>query len=164
MALPTAIAFLLVVFGIMACQANHGFLGIITGPNMGGTMARRLLPAAILVPAVLGWLRLEGQRAGLFDTDFGVALHAVTNMLVFGSVVACNAYLLSRTDAQRTRAELRLQRAHDELAVSEGRIQAILDNSTAVVFVKNREAVILINKQFEKLSLLARSRARQVAL
>jgi PAS domain S-box-containing protein len=115
MALHTAIAFLLVTFGIMSCQANRGFLAIISGNNVGGAIARRLLPAAILVPAVLGWLQLEGQRHGIFHNEFGTALYAVTNMLVFAGLIACNAYLLFRSDAQRTRAERRLRRAQHTL-------------------------------------------------
>jgi PAS domain S-box-containing protein len=115
MALQTAIAFLLVAFGIMSCQANRGFLAIISGNNVGGTTARRLLPAAILVPAVLGWLQLEGQRHGIFHHEFGTALYTVTNMLVFAGLIARNAYMLFRSDAQRTRAERRLRRAHSNL-------------------------------------------------
>lgn len=120
MAFHSAVAFLVVAFGIMSCQASSGFLAVITGNNAGGAMARRLLPAAILVPAVLGWLRLEGQRMGFFDSDFGVALYTVTNILVFGLLVACNAYLLFKTDVARAKADQHLRRAHDEL---EARVQ-----------------------------------------
>ncbi|MBA3962359.1 MAG: PAS domain S-box protein [Chthoniobacterales bacterium] len=133
MALPTAVAFLAVAFGIMACQARRGFLAVITGKNAGGMMARRLLPAAILVPAVIGWLRLEGQRMGFFDTEMGVALYTVTNMLVFGSLVACNAYLLFKTDAARARADQQLLGAHDELEAAVHSNQLIMDNSRDVI-------------------------------
>jgi PAS domain S-box-containing protein len=115
MALHTAVAFLIITFGIMVCHARHGFLSVITGQNAGGLMARRLLPAIILLPIVLGWLRLEGQRLGFFDNDFGVALYAVTNMLVFGGLVACNAYFLFKTDVRRAKADQQLQRAHEQL-------------------------------------------------
>jgi hypothetical protein len=98
MALPTATSFLIMAYGIMSCQANHGFLAIITGKSAGGAMARRLLPAAILVPALIGWLRIEGQRLGFYDAEFGAALYTVTNMLVFAAIVCCNALSLFRTD------------------------------------------------------------------
>ena len=140
MALHTAVAFLVVAFGIMSCQASSGFLAVITGNNAGGMMARRLLPAAILVPAVIGWLRLEGQRIGFFDSEFGVALYTVTNMLVFGSLVACNAYLLFKTDAARAKADHRVRRTHDELEERKHQLetavhanQLIMDNSRDVI-------------------------------
>ena len=133
MALPTATCFLIMAYGIMSCQANHGFLGIITGKSAGGAMARRLLPAAILVPAVLGWLRLEGQRYGFYDAEFGAALYTVTNMLVFAAIVCCNALSLYRTDSERTKAEQRLRRAHDELEAAHHANQLIMDKSRDVI-------------------------------
>lgn len=188
MAFHTAICFALLVCGIMSYQANRGFLAIILGGSAGGRMAQRLLPAAILVPVVLGWLRLEGQRLGLYDPEFGVALYTVTNMLVFASIVSCNAYSLFRTDIRRTQAELRLRRAHDELearvcerteelskanaalqsaqgrleervrkrttslAQTEARLHAIVDNATAVIYVKDLEGkFVLVNECFEML-------------
>lgn len=115
MALHTAFSFLLLAFGVMACQSNRGVLAAITGANLGGLTARRLLPAAILIPAILSWLRLEGQRHGYFGSEFGVAIYTVTNMLVFGGLVACNAYLLFKADAARAKADRRLRRAHAQL-------------------------------------------------
>jgi PAS domain S-box-containing protein len=115
MALPTAIAFVLLTGGVFACQANRGMFVAIAGSNVGGTMARRLLPAAILVPVVIGWLRMEGQRAGLFGGEFGVALYTVMNMLVLSALVAGNAVVLFRIDAARVEADRKLHRAHDQL-------------------------------------------------
>ncbi|MDP9100462.1 MAG: ATP-binding protein, partial [Verrucomicrobiota bacterium] len=115
MALHTAICFALVVYGIMSCQADRGLLAIMVGDTAAGRMARRLLPAAILVPAVLGWLRIEGQRMGLYDLELGAALYTVTNMLVFSSIVCCNASSLFRADRKRTKAEKGLLRARRDL-------------------------------------------------
>ena len=50
-------------------------------------LVRRLLPAAIVVPIVLGWLRLEGQRAGLYGTDFGVVMMTAANVLISSALV-----------------------------------------------------------------------------
>jgi PAS domain S-box-containing protein len=133
MALPTATSFLIMAYGIMSCQANHGFLAIITGKSAGGAMARRLLPAAILAPAILGWLRVEGQRLGFYDAEFGAALYTVTNMLVFAAIVCCNALSLFRTDSERTKAEQRLRRAHDELEAAVHANQLIMDKSRDVI-------------------------------
>jgi PAS domain S-box-containing protein len=133
MALPTATSFLIMAYGIMSCQASHGFLAIITGKSAGGAMARRLLPAAILVPAVLGWVRLEGQRYGFYDAEFGAALYTVTNMVVFAAIVCCNALSLFRTDSERTKAEQRLRRAHDELEAAHHVNQLIMDKSRDVI-------------------------------
>jgi PAS domain S-box-containing protein len=133
MALHTAVCFLFMAYGVMSSQANRGFLAIITGKSAGGAMARRLLPAAILVPAVLGWFRIEGQRLGLYDAEFGAALYTVINMLVFATIVCCNAISLFRADSERSKAEQRLRRAHDELEAAHHANQLIMDKSRDVI-------------------------------
>ena len=157
MALHTAIAFLLVAIGIMSCRADRGFLGVLSGSNVGGRTARRLLPAAILVPAVLGWLQLAGQRHGIVNNEFGTALYTVTNMLVFAGLIACNAFWLSRSDTKRTRAELRLRRAHDSL---EKRVQhrtEQLSSANAELLEARTELEVRVH---ERTASLARSEER----
>jgi PAS domain S-box-containing protein len=161
MAPHTAVAFLLVAYGIMARQAERGFLGIITGGNVGGAMARRLLPAAILVPALLGWLRLEGQRRGFYNSEFGVALYTVTNMVVFGSIICCNALSLFRTDAKRTKAERRLRRAHHELEARVEERTAELSQANAALLTARDE---LEERVRERTATLAESEARLHAI
>jgi PAS domain S-box-containing protein len=52
----------------------------------------------------------------------------------------------------RDELEERVRKRTASLVESEGRLQAILDNTTAVVFLKDREGrYLLVNKQFEKL-------------
>lgn len=115
MALHTALNFALVALGILSCQSDRGLVSIIVGRSAGGMMAKRLLPAAILVPAALGWLRMEGQRHGLYDPEFGVALFTVANMFVFAALIYWNAGLLFRADAERMKAEARVRDANDKL-------------------------------------------------
>ena len=57
----------------------------------GGFLIRRLLPAAIIVPIVLGWLRLEGQRAGLYGTGIGVLLTTTANVLIISALILWSA-------------------------------------------------------------------------
>jgi PAS domain S-box-containing protein len=45
-----------------------------------GVLARRLVPLAFIVPLGLGWLRLRGQEAGLYDVAFGSALRSVAEV------------------------------------------------------------------------------------
>jgi PAS domain S-box-containing protein len=187
MAFHTAVSFLVLAVGILACQTDRGLLGLVMGSSAGGIMAKRLLPAALLVPVILGSLRLIGQRLGAYEAEFGIALFTVANMFVLAALVCGTAVVLSRTDLRRKQAETSAQRAHDELeervkqrteelsganaalreahaeleqrvrqrtetiAEKESRLQSILDNTTAVIFVKDTEGrYLLVNKQFEK--------------
>ena len=46
----------------------------ILADTAGGLVLRRFLPVTLVLPVVLGWIRLWGQRAGLYDTAFGLAI------------------------------------------------------------------------------------------
>ena len=80
---------------------------------MWGVVARLLLPAAILVPLVLGWFRLKGQQIGLYGTETGVSLITVANMFVVAALVWWSARLLYRIDGERKQAEEEMRAARE---------------------------------------------------
>jgi signal transduction histidine kinase/DNA-binding response OmpR family regulator len=67
-----------------------------------------MLPAAILVPAGLGWLTLSGQRAALFSEALGLAIAAAATMFAFAAFIATTARSLSRADRVRKASERHL--------------------------------------------------------
>ncbi len=105
MALNTAVGFVIVSGGLLCARPRHGLMGAITRDTWSAVMARRLLPAAIVVPLVLGWLRLKGEEAGYYDTRFGVALFVVTVTLVLGLLIEWTALALGRAETKRRAAE-----------------------------------------------------------
>lgn len=108
MALNTAIGFALLAAGILYARPNRGLMAVITSPGAGGGMARRMLPAAVLIPAAVGWVRWLGQRAGVVDPVMGLSLFVLADILIFAALVWWNAALLERMDRERRRAERRL--------------------------------------------------------
>jgi signal transduction histidine kinase len=76
------------------------------------------LPAAILVPVVLGWFRLRGEQAGLYGAEVGVYLITVANMVVIAALVWWSARLIYRIDRERRHAaqEMRVARERAEEA------------------------------------------------
>lgn len=110
MALHTALSFAALLLGVLYARPARGFMEIVTSYSAGGAMARRLLPAAILLPAALGWLRLTGERMGFYNGEVGVALFVVSVMLVFSILIWWNARALFRTDIER---RLAVQGMHD---------------------------------------------------
>jgi signal transduction histidine kinase/CheY-like chemotaxis protein/HPt (histidine-containing phosphotransfer) domain-containing protein len=108
MALPTAVAFLALGVGIACARPDRGFVSVMASAHAGGVLARRLLPAAVLIPTLLGWLRLRGQRAGLFGAELGLAMAVVANIVVFGALIAITAGSLDRADRRRKVGERRL--------------------------------------------------------
>jgi PAS domain S-box-containing protein len=115
MAPHTAALFLLAGGAIVALEARRGLGTLLLNNNAGARMARRLFPAALLIPAATSWLSLLGQRFGLYDSEVGLALSSVTNMVALGGVICCGTLSLSRSELKRAAVERRLRRAHAEL-------------------------------------------------
>ena len=111
MAPHTALTFVLVSLGVLCARPDRGLASLVTSDSAGGQIARRLMPAAVVVPLAIGWLRLEGQRADLYGTGLGVALVTVTSMAVFAGVVWLSARSLHKADLERGDAEERLREA-----------------------------------------------------
>jgi diguanylate cyclase (GGDEF)-like protein len=132
MALHTAITFLVLSIGILISRPGHGLAMTILDNGISGTVARRFLPAIIYLPFITGWLRLEGQRLGLYENELGVTLMVVTHTLTLFTLVLYNSFILHRTDMQRKLAESRLK----ELA--------LMDDLTAL---RNRRGFLLLTEQ-----------------
>jgi PAS domain S-box-containing protein len=101
-ALHTAIAFLLLGPAVMLLRPEGMLAGALLSTRLDGLLARRLLPAAIAIPLVLGWIRISLQDAGLVDTGTGAALFAAAMVIVLVSLVILS---LARLRAALQRAE-----------------------------------------------------------
>ncbi len=116
-AVNTAATFLLLAIGVLCARPTQGMMALLTSDTGGGVVARKLLLPAVVVPLFLAWVRLWGQRAGLYGTEFGLALFALSNILVFATLVAWNAGALHRTDRARRQANQALAKQTDRLEV-----------------------------------------------
>lgn len=120
MALHTTLTFILLSLGILFARPESGLMSVVMSDTTGGHMARHLLPAAILVPIVLGGLIERGGRAGLYDTAFGMSLCVLTSIIILGALICRNAGTLHRVDAERRQAEGALRQAHAGLEIKVG--------------------------------------------
>ncbi len=120
MALHTALTFIVLSIGLLCARPERGLMRVFTSDSAGGILARRLLPAVIFVPVALGWLRLKGQQAGFYDTELGVALIAISSILIFAILVGLSARSLYRTDVERARVEEELREAEQRFRSSFG--------------------------------------------
>jgi len=137
MALHTALTFILLCLGILLARPAHGLISIFTDEGMAGILARRLLPAAIGIPSVLGWLFLTWQRLGHYDdTAFGFALFALSNVIIFSTLIWMNARAVHQEEVGREQAET-------ALGLSEQRAHALIENSWDAIALFGADGVIL---------------------
>jgi len=122
MALHTALTFIILALGILCARPNRGLISVFTGESMASILARRLLPAALMIPAILGWLSLTGQQMGFYDTEFETALLVLASVLIFSALIWWNAHMLQWSDVERREAEKALMQ-------TELRSRALIENS-----------------------------------
>ncbi|MFZ2235041.1 MAG: PAS domain S-box protein, partial [Dokdonella sp.] len=105
LAAPTAVAFIVLCAGIFTATPDRALGEIVGSDRIGGDAARRLLPIAIILPPVLGWLRLAGQRAGMYDTEHGVAILVTAVIALATAAVIWIAWILNCKDDERLHAQ-----------------------------------------------------------
>lgn len=138
MALHTAAASLLLSLGVLAARPESGWMALFTRDTGGALVARRLLAPVVLLPMVLGWLRLEGERAGLFGLETGLAFFAFANIVVLSALLLGGAQALDHVEARRRKADT-LFRSLVEFAPD------------ATVLVDRSGAIQLVNAQTERM-------------
>jgi len=99
MAIHTAFCFLLLCIGIFMVRANEGFMQVITIRRLGGSLSRRILPVAILLPIVLGWLRFEAAIHGYLSEDLSVSLVIIIFILAYSVGIWFYARSLNKVEA-----------------------------------------------------------------
>jgi signal transduction histidine kinase len=121
MALVTTIGMLVLGSGILVAVRDRGVAGLLLDEGAAGVLTRRLLPAALLAPIILGVIRVAGETAGIYDSDVGVSLFAVLIIITFVGLVLWSARVLRDTDKERIDLlALEMEaRAHAEWALKE---------------------------------------------
>ncbi|HET7693680.1 MAG TPA: response regulator [Gemmatimonadota bacterium] len=105
MALGTAFALVALGIGIACARPDRGFVAVIIGDDPGGILARRILPVAILLPVLLGFLLIAGQRATLFSPQYGTAIAVVVAVFALVSMIGITARSLAVADNIRRISE-----------------------------------------------------------
>jgi signal transduction histidine kinase len=101
MALTTSVGLLVLGSGILVSVRDRGVAALLMDEGAAGVLTRRLLPAALLAPILLGIIRVTGESAGLYASDLGVSLFAVLTIVTFVGLVLWSARVLRDTDKER---------------------------------------------------------------
>lgn len=145
MAASTAVCFLLFAISTLFADSGKGIMKEFTSTLSGSLMARLLIPAAIIIPAALGLVRLYGSWEGVYNYEFGVAIYVLSVIIIFAGITWYNASLLNKRDMLRKQSE-------DALRDSESHIQAIFNNAPdAVVVIDSTGIITRWNPESEKL-------------
>jgi signal transduction histidine kinase len=124
MAIHTSVAFVVTYIGLMAARPDRGLARMMAWDSMGGMAMRRLLPLVIVLTVFTGWLRLVGERWGLYPTAFGTALRIVVDVVVLSAVIVVTGRVLHKVDMRRREAERAIIRLNADLQAVNKELEA----------------------------------------
>ena len=125
MALHTAATLLVLGTGVLLARPDLGWMAVVAGDSPGGMLARRMLPAMVLVYILAGGLKLLGERKGYYSPELGVALFTVSSIAIFGVVVLWSARSLHQIDLERKRANAGILQLNAELRQQAARLESV---------------------------------------
>lgn len=119
LALPTAVTFAVFSLGLVCARNEWGLGALLCSQSLGGSLARRLLPAAF-VPMLVGWIRWRITTSGLYSEWSTVVLAALTTLFLLAGLIAWAAVAVYRNDVERRKVE-------EALHESQERFRRLLD-------------------------------------
>ena len=113
----TALGLMLLSLSVLTIAPNRGLMRFITHDGPSGQMARFLVPVSIFVPIGLGWLRIIGMQSHLYDSEYGIDLSTMLNVVMLGTLTLVSARKLYKSDqkARIVEQELLYRATHDSL-------------------------------------------------
>jgi PAS domain S-box-containing protein len=151
-ALHTTITFFVLSVGTLFVHKEQGIPQIVLKNSFGGMLIRRLVPAALVFPLLLSWIKMKGVEAELYSSDFGLAIIASANVIVFISLVVWTARSLDQIDEQRKNAQKTVRESLKELAD----IKFALDESAIVAITDLENKLTYVNDFFCEISKYSR--------
>jgi signal transduction histidine kinase len=126
MSLHTAILHMLLSAGFLFARPGKGLMFLATDTTAGGWIFRIFMPIAIVTVPMLGWLRLLGQRAGLWDFESGLSLFVISIVVILLTLIwwvagQVRIHVLGRAEVEQ-KMETSQERAKREAAILEQRV------------------------------------------
>ena len=146
----------------LLCNPTAGPMETVCSPRLGGRLARRLIPAIIIILVLLGWLRLAGEFTGLYGSQIGAVLAMTTGFILVAVGVWFNARHYNEWEATR---EAEQTQANQSLRESEERLTAIIQSAMdAIVTFDDDDQIVSFNEAAERMFLCDSASARTLPL
>lgn len=126
MAFHTAVTFVPLSLGVLCARTDCGLARALVSDRAGSVELRRMLPAIVCVPLLIGWFALQGHDLGLYGFAYAVTLTVISTILSLGIAV--------------TRSALRLNDAEEKLRDANEMLEARIAERTAALVKAEKEA------------------------
>src|SRR5215510_9754655 len=110
-----AMIFVALSIGVVCARPRSGLVSLLSSASPGGYIARRLAPAAIVIPVIIGSSAFLGVKAGYFEAPSAALMITAVSILLFLGLIWRSAVRLRAIDADRALAEAALCKAYSNL-------------------------------------------------
>ncbi len=97
-ALHTNFGFVLLCLGIFCASGEGKLMNLITDSSAAGQVARRLLPASVLVPLAISWASAAAERHHLIELELAVSIFCISTIVAFTFLVWWSATYLQKSE------------------------------------------------------------------
>lgn len=101
---------ILITIAVLASRPDKGFMEILSSNRISGIFGRRILLVIVIVPLILGYLRLSGEQMGFYDTGFGTAITIFFTIIIMMILIWLSIQSIDKIDIGRFLAEERNRR------------------------------------------------------
>ena len=127
----TALLLFFLSFALLFARTGWGIGRLTASPTLGGTLTRRIFPAAVVIPLMFGWLRWRGEPAGMFSAWTGLTVMTVFTVVLLGSLTVWTGFTVDRSERERRRLE-----------ESETQLASIVRSSNDAIFSKTLDGIV----------------------
>jgi PAS domain S-box-containing protein len=165
LALPTSVTLAVFSLGVVCARTERGLGALLCRQSLGGSLARRLLPAAF-IPVLVGWIRWQITATGLYSEWSVVILSSLVTMSLLAGAVGWAAVVVDRNDAEQRKLEEALKEtsginartlkdlADQRFALDQHAIVAITDVQGTIIYVNQKFCAI---SQYSKQELIGQN-------
>jgi PAS domain S-box-containing protein len=114
-ALQTAVALFVLSIAAACARTGWGLGGLLASSSLGGMLTRRLWPAAVGLPLLIGAASWTAYESGLLSAWGGITAMVVAMITLLAGLMVWSGHTLDRRDVARTLAEQSLYRSEEEL-------------------------------------------------
>jgi PAS domain S-box-containing protein len=114
-ALQTAVALFVLSVAVACARTGWGLGGLLASSSLGGVLTRRLWPAAIGLPLLIGASSWTAHASGLLSEWGGITTMIVAMITLLAGLMVWSGHSLDQRDVARRQAEQSLHRSEEEL-------------------------------------------------
>jgi PAS domain S-box-containing protein len=154
MSIWSAIAFITASLSLFLINSAAGFMSVPSHSYSGGTIARILLPATIIFPFFVGYIRLLAHNAFAISVELGVSFLITGIIFLFLMLVFYVSHVINKKDSLTRIAEEKLTQSNAELENkvhertleiyrNEKRFRTLIENNSSAIYLLDKDFNIL---------------------